>query len=539
MEDKRLFLLDAFALIFRAYYALMRNPSMTSKGKNTNAQFGFINTLLQLLKSENPSHIAVCFDTPEATERSEIYADYKANREEAPEDLILAIPDIKKMIQAFNIPIIEQPGYEADDIIGTLSKKASEKGYEVYMVTSDKDYGQLVSDNVFMYVPPKGGGKFEKMGPKEVCEKWDIEKVDQVIDILGLMGDAVDNIPGIKGVGEKTAVKLLKEFGTLENVLENAKNIKGKLGEKVAEGKEAAIMSKKLATIITDVPCVFDEIAFEHEEWNREALKEIFAELEFRTLGKRLLGQEFTVSGEQQDLFGNNVAPVKSRNASSDVVENDIPSSFATIQDTPHDYQLIQEGEVLFKLIRALNKKKEICFDTETTGLDANQCDLVGMSFSTRAGKAYYIPCPADRKECVALLQQFSEMFANENLLWIGQNIKYDLLVLKNYGFQIKGKLFDTMLAHYCFEPEGKRGMDYLSETFLNYTPVSITELIGKDKKNQSSMRDVELEKIKDYAAEDADITFRLKEKFQPLLKENEVEEVFREVEMPDRKSVV
>ena len=535
MADKKLYLLDAFALIFRAYYALIRNPRMTSTGKNTSTQFGFVNTLVHLLKTQNATHIAVCFDTPEVGVRNETFPEYKANREEAPEDLKLAIPDIKRLIKAFNIPIIEAPGYEADDIIGTLSKKGADAGYEVYMVTSDKDLGQLVNDKVFMYKPPSRGGKYEKMGEKEVCEKWDIQRVSQVIDMIALMGDAVDNIPGIKGVGAKTAAKLLKEYDTVENVLDNAENIKGKMGEKVADGRENALISKELGTIIMDVPCEFNEDEYKISDWNREELVEIFSDLEFRTLGQRVLGEEFKVKpkeGEQADLFGNAVASKTKSKILNDPAE-DIPTSFKTIEDSKHDYKFVDKPADIKKLIVDLNSFKEICFDTETSGVDPLQCSLVGMSFSVKKGKAFYVPCPTGEKECNELLKLFAPLFANEKITWIGQNLKFDYLVLKNHGHVLAGNVFDTMLAHYVIEPEGKRSMDVLSEQFLQYSPVSIETLIGKKGKNQKSMADLPQEEISDYAAEDADITLQLKKKLFPLLKKKDVEKVFYEVENP------
>jgi DNA polymerase-1 len=543
--EKKLFLLDAFALIFRAYYALSKSPRITSKGKNTNAQFGFLNTLMDLINNQKPTHLAVCFDTKDRTERHEDFAAYKANRQETPEDILAAVPDIKKMLQAFNIPIIEVPGYEADDIIGTLSVKASQAGYDVVMVTPDKDYGQLVNEKVRIYRPASGFAKAAFLGEKEILEKWDIERISQVIDMLGMMGDAVDNIPGIKGVGEKTAAKLLKEYGTLENVLDNAEHIKGSLGEKIRNGKADAIMSKKLATIILDVPCEFHEENFAMSEWNKEMLADVFNELEFRTIGKRLLGDGFQLgtkaSGSQQaDLFGHVVEPKSEAKKTQAEVQDLFSQDFAqykTIQDVAHQYALVNTSEERKSLIDLLKKHiedhQEITFDTETTGLDANQCELVGMSFSIKEHDAYYIPLPADRGQTLSILSEFYELFENENLLWIGQNIKYDLLVLKNYGVEIKGQLFDTMLAHFCFEPDGKRSMDLLSEKYLQYRPVSIEELIGKKGKGQGNMRDVELDKIKEYAGEDADITLQLKEKFVPLLKENGVDDVFYQVDTP------
>ncbi len=540
--EKKLFLLDAFALIFRAYYALAKSPRITSTGKNTNAQFGFLNTLMDLINNQKPSHLAVCFDTKDKTERHDDFAAYKANRQETPEDILASVPDIKKMLQGFAIPIIEVPGYEADDIIGTLSVMASQAGYEVYMVTSDKDYGQLVSDKVFIYKPASGFSKQETMGVPEVLAKWDIERVDQVIDILGMMGDAVDNIPGIKGVGEKTAVKLLKEYGTLENVLAHAHEIKGALGEKIRAGKEDALMSKKLATIILDVPCVFHEEDFALSEWNKDLLTEVFNELEFRTVGKRILGDSFAVGSKVQDaqldLFGQaTAASASSASATEALQEIIVPNR--TIHDVPHSYHLVADEGARRQLIDTLSAFRndegvcEICFDTETTGLDANQCELVGMSFAVRPHEAWYVPLPATRLDCVAVLEEFAALFAQEDIVWIGQNTKYDLQVFKNYGFDLQGKLFDTMLAHFCFEPDGKRSMDLLSEKYLHYTPVSIEELIGKKGKNQGTMREVPVEKIKDYAAEDADITLQLKQHFVPLLKQQEVERVFYDVDTP------
>jgi DNA polymerase-1 len=575
--DKRLFLLDALALVFRAYYALIRNPRVTSKGRNTNAQFGFTNALLDLINNQKPSHMAVCFDTEAPTERHNDFADYKANRQEAPEDLLSALPDIKAIIKGFNIPCIEFDGYEADDVIGTLSQKAAAAGYEVYMVTPDKDYGQLVTDKVRIYKPGYQGGAAEILGPKEVCEKWNIKDVAQVIDILGLMGDAVDNIPGIKGVGEKTAAKLLAEYGTVEGVLANADGIKGSLGEKVRGGGEAAIMSKKLATIITNVPVEFHEENFQLKDWDRQALNEIFTTLEFRTLGKRILGESFTPvneapEGVQTDLFGNAVKPAakkkaggsgagtgaagKPESASVDKLEEAstrleaavekgeedlkgedgdglLPPAGKNIHNTEHVYTAVVGDEAIHKLIDQLLKEKEICFDTETTGIDANDVDIVGMSFAIKPGEAWYVPCPPDNAGAQKLLDTFRPLFDSPGIVWVGQNLKYDLLVLKWYGITLKGPVFDTMLAHYVIEPEGKRGMDLLSAQYLGYEPVHIEELIGKKGKAQGNMRDVELEKIKDYAAEDADITLQLKNIFLPQLGKKEVQRVFYEVENP------
>lgn len=550
--QKKLFLLDAMALIYRAYYGLIRSPRITTAGKNTSAQFGFTTTLIDIINKEKPTHLAVCFDTHAPTERHTDFTDYKANRQEAPEDLIQSLPDIKRIIEAFNIPVVELDGYEADDVIGTIAWQASDVGYDVFMVTPDKDYGQLLCHKgVYIYKPPFMGNKEEILDAKKICEKWDIQRVEQVIDILGLMGDAVDNIPGIKGVGEKTAAKLLKEYDTLENVLANADHIKGALGEKIRAGKEDAIMSKKLATIITKVPVEFHEENYRLKDWNKQVLTEVFVELEFKTLGKRILGDSFNAFHaapelQQTDLFGAVVETKKSetsRKTESTVTsqsslfgDDETVTGLATdknINNTEHDYQLIQTEEEIANLISFLCEQTEICFDTETTNIDANEAELVGLSFSCRPGEGFYVPCPADKDATMAILQQFKALFASPNIKWIGQNIKYDLLVLKWYDCEIVGDLFDTMLAHYVIEPEGRRSMDLLSAQYLQYEPVHIDELIGKKGKNQGNMRDVEVEKAKDYAAEDADITLQLKNVFVPLLKEKSVERVFNEAENP------
>lgn len=536
-NNKKLFLLDAMALVYRAYYALIRSPRITSAGRNTNAQFGFTNTLVDLIKKENPTHMAVVWDTHAPTERHVDFTDYKANRQEAPEDLLDAIPDIKRIVESFNIPCLELDGYEADDIVGTIALEAADLGYTVYMVTPDKDYGQIVRENVFMYKPGFKGGTFEVLGEKEVCEKWGINNVHQVIDMLGLMGDAVDNIPGIAGVGEKTAAKLLAEYGSLENILDNAQNIKGKLGEKIAAGKENAILSKKLATIITNVPIEFHEEDFRLKDKDEAAMSAIFAELEFRTLAKRILGEAAPAADAPTkpvavDLFGDPIeVPAASYSGQIDLFAE--AEAFKNIKDVPHQYHLIQTDEELESFIAQALQQKEICFDTETTGTDAMMAELVGLSFCWTKGEAYYIPCTANEAEVKALLQRLNPLFENETILWIGQNIKYDLLMLKNYGFDLKGPLFDTMIAHYSIEPEGKRGMDLLSMRYLQYEPVSIETLIGKKGKGQGNMRDVDVETVKEYAAEDADITLQLKEIFEPLLVKEDVVELFNKVENP------
>jgi len=545
-DEKKLFLLDAMALVFRAYYALVRSPRITSKGRNTNAQFGFTNTLIELINNQKPTHIAVCFDTHAPTERHTDFADYKANRQEAPEDILAAIPDIKKIITGFNIPCIEKDGYEADDVIGALAKQAEKEGFTVYMVTPDKDYGQLVSEHINIYKPGYQGGTVEIMGPKEVCAKWDIDNVSQVIDILGLMGDAVDNIPGIKGVGEKTAAKLLKEYGSLENILANADNIKGSLGEKIRGGKEDAIMSKKLATIILDVPVEFHAEDFRLKEIKKDLLTEIFDQLEFKTMAKRVFGEEAkgnepgtadtkkaSASG-QMDLFGNPVVTLVPSTGLQDSSEDYTPTvADKNIHNTAHNYTLVETDEQILELIKKLSAETEISFDTETTNIDANLAELVGLSFCIKTGEGYYVPCPADRQRTTVILQLFSILFSDETKVWTGQNLKYDMLVLKWYGVELEGKIFDTMLAHYVIEPDGKRSMDLLSAKYLGYEPIHIEELIGKKGKTQGNMRDVEIEKAKEYAVEDADITLQLKNIFLPELKNKEVEKVFYEVENP------
>ncbi len=546
--SKKLFLLDAMALIYRAYYALIRNPRITSTGINTNAQFGFTNTLFDLINREKPTHLAVCFDTFAPTERHNDFKEYKANRQEAPEDLTSSLDHIKRIIKAFNIPVVELDGYEADDVIGTLAWQAADAGYEVFMVTPDKDYGQLLThEKVFIYKPGYQGGDMEILTAKKICEKWCIENVTQVIDMLGLMGDSVDNIPGIKGIGEKTACKLLKEYRSLENIIADADNIKGSVGEKIRNGKEDAIMSKKLATIITNVPVQFHEEDYRLKEWNTPELIEVFTELEFKSLGKRILGENFNAFqtapvGVQTDLFGNVVPGTAIQVQTSfqvDVAEepkDEKPIGLhadKNINNTTHTYHLVNTEEKIIALLKELSEQKEISFDTETTGTDPNNVELVGLSFSYQPSSGYYIPCSKDQKETEIILSHFCPLFNDPVKNWVGHNTKYDLIVLKWYGIEIKGNIFDTLLAHYLIEPEGRRSMDLLSAQFLEYEPVHIEELIGKKGKNQGTMRDVEIEKIKEYAVEDADITFQLKHKFVPLLKLKEVEKVFNEVENP------
>ena len=547
--NKKLFLLDAMALVFRAYYALIRNPRITTKGRNTNAQFGFTNTLIDLITNQKPTHLAVCFDTFAPTERHSDFTAYKATRQETPEDLMSALPDIKRIIEAFNIPVVELDGYEADDVIGTLSRQAAAAGYDVYMVTPDKDFGQLVDERIRIYKPPYQGGTIEILGPKEVCEKWNITNVQQVVDILGLMGDSVDNIPGIPGIGEKTAAKLLAEYGTLENVLEKADTIKGALGEKIRNGKDSAIISKKLARIITHVPVEFHEENFRLKEINKEALREVFQELEFKALGKRVFGEDIGIpahaqragferiipEGVQTDLFGDPVESPEQQSLSDDSAKNGTTFTIAdkNISNTAHRYECITTHEQLVRLVNVLHTVKEIAFDMETTCADANDCLLVGMSFSYRRAESYYIPFPQDQSSTAAMLKHFVDLFNDPGITWVGHNLKYDLLVLKWYGYELKGKLFDTMVAHYTFDPEGKRNIHELSEQYLGYQTVPVEELVGKKGKGQGNMKDVPVEKISDYAAESADITFQLKQAFNPLLKSNNAEKIFYEVDNP------
>ena len=540
--EKKLFLLDAMALIFRAYYALIRNPRITSKGKNTNAQFGFTNTVIELINNQKPTHMAVCFESTTVTERETEYSDYKANRQQAPEDISASIPDIKRILKALNIPTLDSDGFEADDVIGTLSKQAEKMGYEVFMVTPDKDYGQLVSEKIKIYKPGYQGGDVEIMGPNEICNKWCIKSVDQVIDMLGLMGDAVDNIPGIMGIGEKTACKLITEFGTLENILANADNIKGAVGEKIRKGKDDAVLSKRLATIVTTVPVEFHEENFRIKEWKKEELREVLTELEFKTVIKRLLGEEISGNGTpvtkvnggiQTDMFANaSLATNISREEEPEVLNIVQPEK--NINNTVHDYELVESDGEIEKLLQELSKHTEISFDTETTNIDANCADLVGLSFCVQNHHGWYVPVDCENIEATKrVLAKFETLFADESKVWIGHNIKYDLLILKWYGVSLKGKFFDTLLAHYVIEPEGKRNMDWLSAKYLGYEPIHIEELIGKKGKNQGCMKDVEIEKLKEYAVEDADVTLQFKNIFEPLLKKFEVQKVFEEAEVP------
>mgnify|MGYP006363196529 FL=1 len=530
-EDKRLFLLDAYALIYRAYFAFSKTPLVNSKGQNVSAVSGFTSTLFDLMKREKPTHIAVVFDAAAETTRAAEHSFYKANRQEMPEDIQTAVPYIKEIIKAFHIPILEYDGYEADDIIGTMAKQKEVEGYTVYMVTPDKDYAQLVSPNVFIYKPGRLGNDIEILGVKEIQEKWEVESPLQVIDILGMWGDAVDNIPGIPGVGEKTAKKLIKEYGSMENVIANAENIKGKLGENIRNNVEQARISKQLATIILDVPVEVNDDDLLMSIPDKEKLSQLFTELESRSLGKRILGEDFSVNREikttttasiQTSLFDD-----ENVSSESEVVRG------KNIQNTPHSYTLIESDEAIDDLVAALLKQTEICFDTETSSLDYFSLSIVGLSFSFNSGTGYYIPCPEDYDKARAICHKFKPVLEHDSILKIGQNLKFDMLVLKRYDVEVKAPLYDTMIAHYLVEPDMKHGMDYLSETYLGYTPVHIEELIGKKGKNQGSMRDVPIDKIAEYAAEDADITFQLKHVLAPMVEKHEVTGVLKDIELP------
>lgn len=535
-QAHKLFLLDAMALIYRAHFAFSKNPRINSKGLNTGVMLGFTNTLLEVLNKEKPTHIAVAFDTSAPTFRHEQYEPYKANRQEQPEDITASIPWVKEIVKAFNIPLLEMDGFEADDIIGTIAKKAEKESFTVYMMTPDKDYGQLVDDHIFLYKPAFMGNGVDVMGPKEVCAKWEIEHVDQVRDILGLMGDTVDNIPGIPGIGPKTATKLLKEYGSIEELVKNTDQLKGKQKENVENFAEQGLLSKELATIKIDVPVDFVEEELRYDGFDEEKLRAIFNELEFRTLARRVFKEEgkkaVIQQNEQLGLFGESAAAPELE-FEEESVNPSAPVVLETIDSRFHHYHKVKGKDEIKELVEYLLLQKAVCFDTETTSLNAMEAELVGLSFAYLSGEAYYIPCPADQKETHHILDWLKPFFENEKILKVGQNIKYDLLVLRNYGIEVQGALYDTMLAHYLIEPEGKHSMDFLAEQYLNYKPVSITELIGKKGKNQGNMRDVDEDTVTAYAAEDADITLRLKEKFDPILKQNELEKLFYEVENP------
>ena len=530
-KNKTLYLLDAYALIYRAFFAFSKAQMYNSKGFNTSCVYGFTSTLVDVLEKHDPSHIAVVFDTEKPTERHTMFPEYKANREAMPDDLRKSIPIIKNIIEAFEIPILYSHGYEADDVIGTLAKKAEKEGYLTYMMTPDKDFGQLVTENIKMYRPARMGNKAEVWGVKEICERFEVETPIQVIDYLGMCGDSVDNIPGIAGVGDKTAKKFLKSYGSVEKLLENVHELKGKMKEKVEKSRDIALLSKKLATIITDVPIEFEPTKLQRDPMNKQALEEIFAEMEFRALSKRILGTEIksSVTGSGQgDLFAQADATVVELEEEVVVVKE-----MDNITTVPHLYKLVNEKEERAQLIKLLKSSDFYCFDTETTSLDPLNAELVGISFSLKKGEAYYVSFPEDKKEAKNILEEFRTIFENETKQVIAQNLKYDLIVLRNYGVELKGNFFCTMIAHYLLQPDMKHNMDVLAENYLNYRTVPIESLIGKKGKNQGSMRDIEPEAVAEYAGEDADITLQLKEIFEPQLKEFKVEKLFHEIEMP------
>ncbi len=549
MEQKRLFLLDAYALIFRGYYAFIKNPRINSKGMDTSAIMGFMNSLMDVIKREKPDHLAVAFDKGGSDYRLEMFTEYKANRDETPEAIKIAVPFIQALLQAMHIPIIEKAGFEADDLIGTLAKKAEKKGYKVYMVTPDKDFGQLVSENIFMYRPARMGNDIEIWGVEEVKQKFEINDPLQVIDFLGMMGDAIDNIPGLPGVGEKTAKKLLAEFGSMENLLANTNQLKGALKDKIEAHKEQGLLSKKLATILLDCPVEFDEKAFELSRPDVEKTDALFQELEFRQMKAqfdKLFGQGNyydaidTSNGASEMVVAKKPTPKKTPENQMDLfgfVDDEEASftstTYATLEMTPHLYQIMQGDFPMQLLLQNLLKQTAVCFDTETTGIDAKNAELVGISFAWEKGKAYYVPVPENQEEAHKIVAQLRPFFENETIEKIGQNLKYDLKVLANYGISVRGPLFDTMIAHYLINPDMRHNMDVLSETYLQYAPQSIETLIEKKGKNQRSMRDVPLEAIKEYAGEDADVTLQLKAHFQPILERVGTKKLFDEIEIP------
>ena len=560
--EKKLFLLDAYALIYRAFFALSKNPRMNSKGVNTSAVMGFLNSLYEILQKEKPTHIGVAFDVAGTAQRQAEYSEYKANREKMPDDLRDSIPYIIRLIEAFNIPVYGVEGYEADDVIGTLSKKAEQQGFVTYMMTPDKDFGQLVTDKILLYKPAKFGEPAQVWGPKEVCKRYGIQEPKQLIDILGLWGDAADNIPGIPGIGEKTAAILVGKYGSVENLIAHADELKGKQKENVVNFAEQGLMSKALATINLEVPVDFNEEELKAKEPDVPALMALFEELEFKTFAKRFLEdyktKQSTLDGPStgsgtfapQSLQGTkpsvDAVNIQSTNASpsptlsgqfdlfnqgdnGDLLEFSDKDSAKTV---PHDYQLVESDADIKALVDLLSQKKQFVFDTETTNIDVYSAELVGLSFAIKAHEAWYLSMPADQEECQKKLELLRPLFEDESILKIGQNLKYDISMLAQYGIHVKGKMFDTMLAHYLLEPEQRHNMDYLAEVYLNYLTIPIEDLIGKGRQ-QKTMREVPVELVKEYAAEDADITLQLYEKLLPLLKENGVEKLFYEIEMP------
>ncbi|PJY86166.1 DNA polymerase I [Bacteroides fragilis] len=536
-QNSKLFLLDAYALIYRAYYAFIKNPRINSKGFNTSAILGFVNTLEEVLKKENPTHIGVAFDPPGPTFRHEAFEQYKAQREETPEAIRLSVPIIKDIIKAYRIPILEVAGYEADDVIGTLATEAGNQGITTYMMTPDKDYGQLVTDHVFMYRPKYGDKEFEVMGVEQVKAKFDIQSPAQVIDMLGLMGDSSDNIPGCPGVGEKTAQKLIAEFGSIENLLEHTDQLKGALKTKVETNREMIIFSKFLATIKVDVPIRLDMNSLVREQADEDTLRKIFEELEFRTLMERIFKKESSpASPIAGTLFNQENGPVQGNlfeEFTPDHTNEEKKSNLESLNSLSYDYQLIDTEEKRNEIIKKLLTSEILALDTETTGTDPMDAELVGMSFSITENQAFYVPVPAERKEAIKIVREFEPVFKNEKSLKVGQNIKYDMLVLQNYGIEVRGKLFDTMVAHYVLQPELRHNMDYLAEIYLHYQTIHIEELIGPKGKGQKNMRDLPPQEVYLYACEDADVTLKLKNILEQELKKNDAEKLFYEIEMP------
>lgn len=532
MNQKRLFLLDAYALIFRGYYAFIKNPRINSKGLNTSAIMGFMNSLLEVIRKEKPNYLAVCFDKGGSQERFSIFPEYKANRDETPEAIRIAIPYIHKILDAMQIPIIEKEGYEADDIIGTLAKQAEQEGYTTFMVTPDKDYGQLVSENIFMYKPARGGKDIEIWGVEEVKQNFGVNSPEQVIDLLGMMGDAVDNIPGFPGVGEKTAQKLIQEFGSIENLLQNTDKLKGKLRENIENNAEKGLLSKRLARIILDVPVTFHKENFALSSPKMEEIIPIFEELEFRTMLGTLQKafQQVNTSNTEYNLF--NISE-NSQNIQLSLFDNTETSQYKTIKDIEHSYYLIENKEDSYKLVSELLLQKEVCFDTETTSLNELEAELVGMAFSWEKHKGYYVLFPESKELTQEILEIFRPFFENSSITKIGQNLKYDIKVLAKYNIQVLGNLFDTMIAHYLLNPDGKHNMDILSENYLHYSPISIETLIGKKGKGQLSMRQVPPQEQKEYAVEDTDVTLQLKNIFEQQLQKYNAEKLFSQIESP------
>lgn len=533
MNNNKLFLLDAYALIYRAYYAFIRNPRINSKGQNTSAVFGFVNTLEEILRKENPTHIAVVFDSPLPSFRHIKYEEYKAQREPTPEDIKASIPIIKEILQTYNIPILEIPGYEADDVIGTIAKKMATQKVNVYMMTPDKDYVQLVDDHIFIYKPRYGNNDFDILDKEKVLEKYSLSHPMQMIDMLALMGDTSDNIPGCPGIGPKTAQKLLKEFGSVENILNNTDKLKGAIKNKIEENKDRILFSKFLATIKTDVPIEVKIEDFKRKEIDEEALKRIFKELEFRSLLTRVLKNESQKNGTKKPvqgmLFENETTKFENNTTEPHSLSENTPS----IHSTQHTYRMVKEEKKLIELCNKICSQKSVCFDTETTGVNPLLSELVGLSFAYKEGEAYYVPIDDDREKAQQKVDIFRPFFEDEKIEKVGQNIKYDILELRNYDIQVKGKLFDTMIAHYLINPEIPHGMDYMAKMYLNYTTIHIDELIGPKGKNQKNMRDIDQETVCKYAAEDADITLKLKNILEKELRENKLEQLFNEIESP------